>query len=102
MGINLLVGKTLESVQAVDGGFACQISGTKDEPVIVEKVLCAPRRPNTEELGLDKAGVEVNADGSIKVDDYLQTTASGIYAIGDATGGTMQSNAASAMACLRQ
>jgi dihydrolipoamide dehydrogenase len=97
-GINLFMGQTLESVKAVDNGFACRFSGTKDEPLIVEKILCAPRRPNTEGLGLDKAGVEVNADGSIKVDDYLQTTASGIYAIGDATGGTMQSHAASAMA----
>ena len=97
-GISLIAGKTLESVEAVDGGFACRLSGGQGDSVIVEKVLCAPRRPNTEGLGLDKAGVDVNADGSIKVDDHLQTTAAGIYAIGDATGGTMQSHAASAMA----
>ncbi len=41
------------------------------------------RKPNTEGLGLDKAGVEVDAKGAIKVDEWHKTSASGVYALGD-------------------
>lgn len=44
------------------------------------------RRPNTDRLGLDKAGVEVNDKGFIIVNDFLETSAKGIYAAGDVTG----------------
>jgi dihydrolipoamide dehydrogenase len=97
-GVTLHLGQTIKSIRAASAGFDCQLSGSKEETVTVEKILCAPRQPNTAKLGLNKAGIELNADGSIKVDDYLQTTARGVYAVGDAVGGTMQSHAASAMA----
>jgi len=41
------------------------------------------RRPNTKELGLDRAGIAVRNDGSIEVDEYNRTSQSNIYAIGD-------------------
>lgn len=44
------------------------------------------REPNTEGLDLEKAGVELNASGFIKVDKYQNTTAECIYAVGDVTG----------------
>jgi pyruvate/2-oxoglutarate dehydrogenase complex dihydrolipoamide dehydrogenase (E3) component len=44
------------------------------------------RRPNTDSLGLDKAGVEVDARGYIKVDDQLRTNVPGIWALGDCNG----------------
>jgi pyruvate/2-oxoglutarate dehydrogenase complex dihydrolipoamide dehydrogenase (E3) component len=44
------------------------------------------RRPNTDDLGLDKAGVEVDARGYIRVDDQLQTNVPGIWALGDCNG----------------
>ena len=97
-GIALLLGQTLESVEPGSNGFICRLSGSKDSTVQVEKVLCALRTPNTQGLGLEKAGVLLCKDGSIRIDDRLQTTAKGIYAIGDVAGGTMQSHAASAMA----
>jgi dihydrolipoamide dehydrogenase len=48
-------------------------------------------------MGLEDLGVRLNDDGSVWVNERLETTVSAIYAIGDATGGWMLSHAASAM-----
>jgi pyruvate/2-oxoglutarate dehydrogenase complex dihydrolipoamide dehydrogenase (E3) component len=45
------------------------------------------RVPNTETLNLQAAGIETTGAGHIVVDDRLQTSASGVYAIGDVKGG---------------
>jgi len=96
-GLTFFLGQKLTSVEPGEDGFNCRLTGSKDTAVTVERVLCAPRIPNTEDLGLETAGVLLKEDGSIQVDDFLQTSAQGIYAIGDAAGGTLQSHAASAM-----
>jgi pyruvate/2-oxoglutarate dehydrogenase complex dihydrolipoamide dehydrogenase (E3) component len=44
------------------------------------------RVPNTDDLGLEKAGVEIDHAGFIKVDDELRTSATGIWALGDCNG----------------
>ena len=44
------------------------------------------RRPNTDELGLDKAGIATDARGYITVDDELRTSVPGVWALGDANG----------------
>ena len=50
-------------------------------------LLCAiGRRPNTDDLGLDKAGIETDKRGYIVVDDQLQTSQPGIWALGDCNG----------------
>jgi pyruvate/2-oxoglutarate dehydrogenase complex dihydrolipoamide dehydrogenase (E3) component len=49
-------------------------------------LLAVGRRPNTDDLGLDHAGVETDARGFIKVDDELRTSVSHIWAIGDCNG----------------
>ncbi len=46
-------------------------------------LLAVGRVPNTADLGLDKAGVETDSAGYIKVDDQLRTNVSGIWALGD-------------------
>jgi len=52
-----------------------------------EEILMAPgRRSNTDLLKPEKTGVEVDRNGWIKVNEYLQTTAPGIWALGDAIG----------------
>jgi len=57
------------------------------EEVVGSHVLMAVgRRPNTDDLGLDKAGVETDARGFIIVDDQLRTNVPGIWAIGDVNG----------------
>ena len=70
------------TVEPTKGGAAETIEG--------DVVLVAiGRRPYTEGLGLDKAGVEVDARGFIKIDGHFRTTAPGIYAIGDCVPGPM-------------
>jgi pyruvate/2-oxoglutarate dehydrogenase complex dihydrolipoamide dehydrogenase (E3) component len=49
-------------------------------------LLAIGRRPNTDDLGLDKAGVAVDARGYIAVDDELRTNAPGVWALGDCNG----------------
>jgi pyruvate/2-oxoglutarate dehydrogenase complex dihydrolipoamide dehydrogenase (E3) component len=49
-------------------------------------LLAAGRHPNTDDLGLDKAGVETNSRGYITVDDTLRTSAAGIWALGECNG----------------
>ena len=49
-------------------------------------LLAVGRRPNTDDLGLDKAGVNTDAKGYITVDDQCRTNVEGIWAIGDVNG----------------
>ena len=48
-------------------------------------LVAAGRQPNTDDLGLDLAGVKVRDDGRVQVDEYGRTTADGIWSIGDAS-----------------
>jgi len=56
-------------------------------PVVASHVLMAVgRRPNTDDLGLEAAGIAVDARGYITVDDRLETSVPGIWALGDCNG----------------
>jgi len=60
-----------------------------------QKILVAiGRQPQTEGLGLRAAGIAVNAEGFVEVSEYLETSAAGVYAIGDMKPGPMTANAA--------
>jgi len=63
-------------------------------------LIAIGRRPYTDNLGLDKAGVELDDKGRIKVDSNLETTAKGIYAVGDVIQGAMLAHKASEEAIL--
>ena len=69
-------------------GVAVDVDCTSGEPVVVGShvLLAVGRRPNTDDLGLDKAGVAVDARGYIVVDDGLATNVPGIWALGDCNG----------------
>jgi pyruvate/2-oxoglutarate dehydrogenase complex dihydrolipoamide dehydrogenase (E3) component len=61
----------------------------KDEPREIEGshlLLAVGRRPNTDDLGLDRAGVKTDARGYITVDEELRTNVPGIWALGDVNG----------------
>ncbi len=61
--------------------FSVQVG---DERIDADRLLVATgRRPNTEDLDLQQAGVETAGNGAIRVNDRLETTAPGIYAAGD-------------------
>jgi dihydrolipoamide dehydrogenase len=83
-GIRVLTGKPLETVaadaQAVTGHFG-------DELLKADLLLCAiGRKPVTESLKPENAGVKLTERGFIEADDYCRTNVATIYAIGDVTG----------------
>ena len=60
----------------------------KEENISCTHVLVgAGRKPQTADLGLDIAGIEINEKGYVKVNDKLETSVEGIYALGDVKGG---------------
>ena len=61
-------------------------NGTEKTVEGTHLLVATGRRPNTEGLGLESAGVELNDRGYIKVDERLQTTAPGVWAIGEVAG----------------
>jgi pyruvate/2-oxoglutarate dehydrogenase complex dihydrolipoamide dehydrogenase (E3) component len=65
-------------------GVDCE-SGDR-EVVGSHMLLAVGRRPNTDDLGLDRAGVETDKRGYIMVDDELRTSVPGIWALGDCNG----------------
>ncbi len=70
--------------QGVEVGVECR----EGDPTIVGShlLLAVGRRPNTHDLGLDAAGVAVDARGFIPVDESLSTNVAGIWALGDCNG----------------
>ena len=78
-------------------------SGSKDVEVTIESekdnkqvkdkfnvvLMSIGRKPNTEELNLEKIGVQLNEQKAIKVDQQFKTSVDGIYAIGDVAPGPM-------------
>ncbi|MFT3925316.1 MAG: FAD-containing oxidoreductase [Myxococcales bacterium] len=88
-GIRLRLGATclrLESRGKQDVWVGVQCA--EGEPGVLGShvLLAVGRRPNTDDLGLEKAGVERDAKGYVKVDDTLRTSASNIWALGDCNG----------------
>jgi pyruvate/2-oxoglutarate dehydrogenase complex dihydrolipoamide dehydrogenase (E3) component len=91
-GIDVRTNAQCLSVSRKDGGIALQIScepGLAPDlaEVIGSHLLVATgRRPNTDDLGLDRAGVKQDKRGYIEVDDQLRTSVPGIWALGDCNG----------------
>ncbi|GAB2737927.1 mycothione reductase [Nocardioides pakistanensis] len=72
-------------VEEYDGRIRLHLDGPEGAAVLdVDTVLVATgRRSNSDGLDLDKAGVEVDADGLVVVDEFQRTTADGVWALGD-------------------
>ncbi|TGU00293.1 FAD-containing oxidoreductase [Mesorhizobium sp. M5C.F.Ca.ET.164.01.1.1] len=66
--------------------IAVSFSAGKAPAIGSHLLLAVGRTPNTDDLGLDKAGVEVDNRGFIVVDDQLRTSVPGIWAMGDCNG----------------
>ncbi|HTS56176.1 MAG TPA: FAD-dependent oxidoreductase, partial [Terriglobales bacterium] len=79
--IQRVSGKSGQSVSVVleQGGSEKTLQGT-------HLLVAAGRTPNTEELGLERAGVERTDRGYVKVNERLETTAPGVWAIGEVAG----------------
>jgi pyruvate/2-oxoglutarate dehydrogenase complex dihydrolipoamide dehydrogenase (E3) component len=85
-GIDVVLNATAIRFTKLDGGFQV-IPADGVEPITGSHLLMAVgRRPNTDDLGLDKAGVETDGRGYIVVDDALRTNVDHIWAMGDCNG----------------
>ena len=87
-GIDVRVDSKVIGVEKQGNSIGVKIeSAGKTSQVVGTHVLVAVgRRPNTDDLGLDKAGIATDKHGYIQVDDQLRTNVSGIWAMGDCNG----------------
>ena len=88
-GIDVLLKTRIKRVSGKSGGsvrIEVEQNGTERILEGSHVLVAAGRTPNTEGLGLDLAGVELTDSGYIKVNDRLQTTAPGVWAIGEIAG----------------
>ncbi len=96
-GMNVMTNSAVKSADT--GGKKCRVKvKTKkgEETLEADIVLSAVGiTPNTEGIGLEKAGIELE-NGRIKVDDFYRTNVKGVYAIGDIVHGPALAHAASA------
>jgi dihydrolipoamide dehydrogenase len=89
--VKLLVSHRAESFEPGDPSTVV-VRGPKDEEVRLESdvvLMSVGRVPNSNGLGLEAAGVATDEKGFITVNDRMQTSAAGIYAIGDVVGGAL-------------
>ena len=66
-----------------------EAGGEKKETKCDVVLVAAGRAPNTEDIGLKEAGVELTDRGFIKINERMETSAKGVYAIGDVAGPPM-------------
>jgi pyruvate/2-oxoglutarate dehydrogenase complex dihydrolipoamide dehydrogenase (E3) component len=88
-GIETVLQANLKSIMGTSGtSVTVVVEQDRVEKNLVgtHLLVAAGRRPNTENIGLDLAGVEVNRRGYIKVNERLETTAPGVWAIGEVAG----------------
>jgi pyruvate/2-oxoglutarate dehydrogenase complex dihydrolipoamide dehydrogenase (E3) component len=87
-GITIRTGATCLAVARHGGDIAVNVDCTQgpNEVSGSHLLLAVGRRPNTDDLGLDKAGIAFDARGFITVDDELRTNVSGVWALGDCNG----------------
>jgi pyruvate/2-oxoglutarate dehydrogenase complex dihydrolipoamide dehydrogenase (E3) component len=87
-GVNFQLGAECLSL-AKDGSrtIVSAVCGPDAPTIVASHVLLAVgRQPNTDGMGLDTAGIKVDARGYIAVDDQLRTSADGVWAVGDCNG----------------
>jgi pyruvate/2-oxoglutarate dehydrogenase complex dihydrolipoamide dehydrogenase (E3) component len=92
-GIGLELGGRVERISRQGHQITMHLGGGRE--LHGSHVLVAVgRRPNTDELGCDAAGIVLDGDGFIRVDDGYRTSAPGVYAVGDVTPGPQFTHAA--------
>jgi pyruvate/2-oxoglutarate dehydrogenase complex dihydrolipoamide dehydrogenase (E3) component len=88
-GIDVLAAHELRSVRWTDGRPTAEVvgpDGTSRSIGGTHLLLAAGRTPNTDTLAVERAGVDLDQRGFVRVDDELRTTARGIWAVGDVNG----------------
>lgn len=88
--VRLILGAAATEVAASGDGVRVSVSmadGVAEWVHGSHLLVAVGRTPNTDSLGLEAAGVETDARGYIRVNERLETSAPGVYALGDVTGG---------------
>jgi pyruvate/2-oxoglutarate dehydrogenase complex dihydrolipoamide dehydrogenase (E3) component len=89
-GVTFHLGVHCAKVAPANGGarirIALNANGAAHEVEGSHLLAAVGRRPNTDDLGLERAGIATDARGFIKVDDQLRTSVDGVWALGDANG----------------
>lgn len=98
-GVKILAGHKVEAVERTANGVRVMVSaGTETRTLDAEQALVAIGfRPNSHGLGLEEVGVKLNERGFVEIDEKMQTSVPGIWAIGDVTGKLMLAHVGSAM-----
>ncbi|HUR91617.1 MAG TPA: FAD-dependent oxidoreductase, partial [Gemmatimonadaceae bacterium] len=89
--IDVLTGAKISNVKVADDSVSMTVeAGGQKKELTVDKVLVAAgRAPNIDEIGLKEAGVQINDRGFVKINERMETSVKGIYAIGDVAGPPM-------------
>jgi dihydrolipoamide dehydrogenase len=98
-GVSLKLGSLVKKIIRRDSIAEVTFTEAGQEKTMeADKVLVAVgRRPNTENIGLDKLGLSTDQKGFIKVNEKMETEVKGVYAIGDIVEGPMLAHRASHM-----
>jgi len=84
-GVEIILNARVQAVSSHDG--AVQVQMQEGVQTVDALLVASGRKPATENLQLQNAGVDVNERGAIVVNKYLRTSADNIWAMGDVTGG---------------
>ncbi len=92
LGFQFYLGHKVTGVKSTSRSISVTAEDPKGKKVELQGDYClvsVGRKPYTDKLGLNNAGVKLDAQGRIEVDDLLRTNVSNIYAIGDVIKGAM-------------
>ncbi|WP_158790451.1 NAD(P)/FAD-dependent oxidoreductase [Granulicella sp. L60] len=88
-GIEIVTGAKLKEVSGMSGEKITLNLEQDGEPITLKGthlMVATGRTPNTSDIGLDVTGVDLTPEGFVRVNEHLETTASGIFAAGDCAG----------------
>ena len=85
-GVSVRTTSECLAVSPRDGRIAVRTSCGLPDVLATHLLLATGRKPNTADLGLDRAGIATDARGYITVNDRLETSAAGVWALGDCNG----------------
>jgi len=101
-GIEILTGTRVQGIETTDTGVKVKVSDGSTELVLEadQALVAIGFKPNTADLGLESAGVQLTERGFVQIDERMATNVPGIWAIGDVTGKLLLAHVASAMAVI--
>lgn len=97
LGVTLVLGARVRGMNRTDSGVELTYAASdREQSIPGDRILVAVgRRPNTSNIGLEVAGVELDQRGFVQVNERMETSVPGIYAVGDIATGPMLAHKAS-------